>query len=227
MVSHAGRRWQQQCGAVDALHPQSPNRVYSRENTLSILVWYRAKSSPFCVNVESPMPELPEVQTVVTTLCRRKCVGRTIGASCTSAPTSSPRLTSTCHVAHGRPSNPSIPPRQADHLHARRRQPLLRPPRDDRPADRRRTCDAPMLPHTHLELDLGGDRRLRFRDPRRFGGVWWLGRDALPRRRHGPRAAEAAAGPIFPPSLHKTTRAVKNALMDQTRRCGAGKHLRR
>src|SRR2546428_10399197 len=33
---------------------------------------------------------------------------------------------------------------------------------------------APAPPHTHLELDVGTDARLRFRDPRRFGGVWWL-----------------------------------------------------
>src|SRR5688572_33499689 len=34
---------------------------------------------------------------------------------------------------------------------------------------------APAAPHTHLEIDVGPDARLRFRDPRRFGGVWWLG----------------------------------------------------
>src|SRR5258706_9380117 len=29
-------------------------------------------------------------------------------------------------------------------------------------------------PHTHLIADLSGHSQLRFRDPRRFGGIWWL-----------------------------------------------------
>src|SRR5262245_17109849 len=41
--------------------------------------------------------------------------------------------------------------------------------------------DAPILKHTHLVLDLASRTReeiqLRFRDPRRFGGVFWLGFD--------------------------------------------------
>ena len=37
----------------------------------------------------------------------------------------------------------------------------------------------PILPHTHLHIGLSGTvRELRFRDPRRFGGIWYLnGRD--------------------------------------------------
>src|SRR4051812_45600324 len=34
-----------------------------------------------------------------------------------------------------------------------------------------------MAPHTHLEIDVGAGSRLRFRDPRRFGGIWWLGNE--------------------------------------------------
>jgi formamidopyrimidine-DNA glycosylase len=82
--------------------------------------------------------------------------------------------------------------------------------------------DAAVLPHTHVELELDNGERLRFRDPRRFGGVWWLGRDAI--------AADDGMGPeplnLRPAQLfrrmHKTTRAVKNALMDQTVVAGLG-----
>src|SRR5688572_6123010 len=38
-------------------------------------------------------------------------------------------------------------------------------------------CDAPVEKHTHLIADLSGrGKQLRFRDARRFGGIWWLGR---------------------------------------------------
>src|SRR3954463_12356991 len=42
--------------------------------------------------------------------------------------------------------------------------------------------DAPLLKHTHLVIELTPPRKsgrvpLRFRDPRRFGGVFWLGPD--------------------------------------------------
>ncbi len=32
---------------------------------------------------------------------------------------------------------------------------------------------APILPHTHIILTLAGKKDIRFRDPRRFGGVWF------------------------------------------------------
>lgn len=35
--------------------------------------------------------------------------------------------------------------------------------------------DTPLLPHTHLRIRFAGNpHELRFRDPRRFGGVWYL-----------------------------------------------------
>ena len=79
--------------------------------------------------------------------------------------------------------------------------------------------DAPLANHTHLELDLGGVR-LRFRDPRRFGGFWWLG-DAPADHNMGPeplglRPAELAR------RLARTTRAIKNALLDQRVVAGLG-----
>ncbi len=38
-------------------------------------------------------------------------------------------------------------------------------------------ANADIAPHTHLIFDLGGDRQIRFRDPRRFGEICWLGTD--------------------------------------------------
>jgi formamidopyrimidine-DNA glycosylase len=82
--------------------------------------------------------------------------------------------------------------------------------------------NAAVLPHMHMELELDSAERLRFRDPRRFGGVWWLG--------NAPLAADDGMGPeplkLRPAQLvrrlHRTTRAVKNALMDQSVVAGLG-----
>lgn len=76
--------------------------------------------------------------------------------------------------------------------------------------------------HTHLELDVGRGSVLRFRDPRRFGGLWWLGGEA--------GAADSGMGPepltLRPGQLARrlarTTRAVKNALLDQRVVAGLG-----
>jgi formamidopyrimidine-DNA glycosylase len=79
--------------------------------------------------------------------------------------------------------------------------------------------DAPLRPHTHLIADVG--RQLRFRDPRRFGGIFWLG--------GGPQAPDTMGIEplVMSPrqlamSLAKTTRAIKNALMDQRVIAGLG-----
>jgi formamidopyrimidine-DNA glycosylase len=80
----------------------------------------------------------------------------------------------------------------------------------------------PAPPHTHLEIDVGRGERLRFRDPRRFGGVWWLGTDV--------GAQDTGMGPeplaLRPAQLAKrlagTTRAIKNALLDQRVVAGLG-----
>ena len=39
--------------------------------------------------------------------------------------------------------------------------------------------DAEVMKHTHLIADLDDGRQLRFRDPRRFGGIWWLGQPSF------------------------------------------------
>ena len=79
--------------------------------------------------------------------------------------------------------------------------------------------ETPVAPHTHLELDLGSER-LRFRDPRRFGGLWWVGRgsadDGIGPEPLGLRPAELLR------RLNRTTRAVKNALLDQRVVAGLG-----
>jgi len=164
------------------------------------------------------MPELPEVQTVVTTL-RPRVLGRTIGRvvslrqdivtpagvdlaarlagrTVRSVERRGKRIVFTLDDAN----------RFYIHLGMTGQVTVVNP-------------QTPPPPHTHLELDLGTER-LRFRDPRRFGGVWWLGQ----------QSADAGMGPepldLRPAELHrrlaKTTRAVKNALLDQRLVAGLG-----
>lgn len=82
-------------------------------------------------------------------------------------------------------------------------------------------ADAQLKPHTHFVLDLeGGARQIRFRDPRRFGGIFWLGTDS----------ADGDLGPeplTLKPAqlsklLQKTSRPIKAALLDQTLIAGLG-----
>jgi formamidopyrimidine-DNA glycosylase len=79
--------------------------------------------------------------------------------------------------------------------------------------------DTPVLKHTHLILHSRGTQ-VRFRDPRRFGGVFWLGSDS----NHDPMGPEPLL--IRPKQLaqrlSKTTRAIKNALLDQHLIAGLG-----
>lgn len=166
------------------------------------------------------MPELPEVQTVITTLSP-KVVGRTIRA-----------------VTHLRPD--IVTPADTDlarALAARRIESIAR--RGKRIVftldDGNRfyihlgmtgrltatTADALLLPHTHMELDLDDGQRVRFRDPRRFGGVWWVGRSALADAGMGPEPLKLRPAQLFR-RLHRTNRAVKNALLDQTVVAGLG-----
>ena len=86
----------------------------------------------------------------------------------------------------------------------------------------------PLVAHTHLILDVepgpkfatNGPIQLRFQDPRRFGGIWWKGNDPI----------DSGMGPepltITPKQLTRqlasTTRAIKNALLDQTVIAGLG-----
>lgn len=79
---------------------------------------------------------------------------------------------------------------------------------------------ADLLKHTHLILQLGS-LHIRFRDPRRFGGVWWLGSDQSPDENLGPEPLGLRSRQLAQ-RLAQTTRAIKNALLDQTVIAGLG-----
>jgi formamidopyrimidine-DNA glycosylase len=87
--------------------------------------------------------------------------------------------------------------------------------------------DAPVRPHTHLVIELGprGARsergcELRFRDPRRFGGVFWLGTESADRGL-GPEPLTLRPGRLVK-LLAATRRPIKSALLDQTMIAGIG-----
>jgi len=90
----------------------------------------------------------------------------------------------------------------------------------------RLTLDHPaalLLRHTHVVLHLAGtdDLQIRFRDSRRFGGVWWVGTGPAEDGRLGPEPL------TLPPAtlarqLARTGRAVKTALLDQRVVAGLG-----
>jgi len=89
------------------------------------------------------------------------------------------------------------------------------------------SADAPLLPHTHLIIALhllSGSKRkraqMRFRDPRRFGGIWWLGQDD-PAGTMGPEPLQMRPAQLAR-RLARTTRAIKNVLLDQTVVAGLG-----
>lgn len=164
------------------------------------------------------MPELPEVQTVVTTL-RPKVLGRTIRAVVslrhdivTPAGTDLPaRLEGRTVRSVDRRGKRIIFTLDDDnrfyiHLGMTGQLSVVSP-------------DAPPPPHTHLELDLGAGR-LRFRDPRRFGGVWWLGTGSADDEM-GPEPLDLRAAELHR-RLGRTTRAIKNALLDQRVVAGLG-----
>lgn len=82
------------------------------------------------------------------------------------------------------------------------------------------SADAPLLPHTHLVVEFA-ENQMRFRDPRRFGGIWWLGSEESPDGKMGPEPLELRTNELAR-QLAKTTRAIKNALLDQTVIAGLG-----
>jgi formamidopyrimidine-DNA glycosylase len=169
------------------------------------------------------MPELPEVQTVVLTLAP-KVVGRTIRAvRHVRGDIVSPPGTNLVGLLRGRRVEAvgrrgkrivftlDDGNRFYVHLGMTGQLTVASP-------------DAPTLPHTHMVVDLGdrtGPQELRFRDPRRFGGVWWLGQDPLHDAGMGPEPLKLRPAQLFR-RLHGTTRAVKNALLDQRVVAGLG-----
>ena len=90
--------------------------------------------------------------------------------------------------------------------------------------------DAPLVAHTHLVIELGpasspgakAERvELRFVDPRRFGGIWWLGSQEPPDANMGPEPLGTRPRQLSK-RLEQTTRAIKNALLDQRVLAGLG-----
>ncbi len=84
-------------------------------------------------------------------------------------------------------------------------------------------ADASIESHTHFIADLAAQNQLRFRDPRRFGGFFWLGREGSHDRpdRMGPEPLTMTSAQLAA-KLSRTKRAIKNALMDQSVVAGLG-----
>jgi formamidopyrimidine-DNA glycosylase len=86
----------------------------------------------------------------------------------------------------------------------------------------RLTIDPPsaqIIKHTHLILHFDGFD-VRFRDPRRFGGVWWIGRDESTDKM-GPEPLTLRPETLIQ-RLAKTRRVIKSALLDQNLIAGLG-----
>jgi formamidopyrimidine-DNA glycosylase len=165
------------------------------------------------------MPELPEVQTVVDTL-KPKVIGKTIIGI---------RLNRSDIL---RPAGFDLPShlqgRNIRKLHRRGKRIVVQLDDGNRfyihlGMTGRLTmemADAPLLPHTHLVLQLA-DGEVRFRDPRRFGGIWWLGLEESSDGEMGPEPLTIRPSQLAQ-RLGKTTRAVKSALLDQSVVAGLG-----
>jgi formamidopyrimidine-DNA glycosylase len=80
--------------------------------------------------------------------------------------------------------------------------------------------DAPLGKHTHLVIQLDDGKEIRFRDPRRFCGIWWLGSED-PGGTMGPEPLDVTINVLIE-KLSRTKRAIKNVLLDQTVLAGIG-----
>ncbi len=74
--------------------------------------------------------------------------------------------------------------------------------------------------HTHFVATFGQDE-LRFTDPRRFGGIFWVGETGQVDEGLGPEPLTMPAAELAR-RLAKTSRAIKNALLDQSLIAGLG-----
>jgi formamidopyrimidine-DNA glycosylase len=86
----------------------------------------------------------------------------------------------------------------------------------------------PIEPHTHLRVALeASDDELRFRDPRRFGGIWLMSEEVSARPPQGRALGSLGPEPLelklveFSPLLRRK-RAIKSLLLDQTAIAGLG-----
>lgn len=80
--------------------------------------------------------------------------------------------------------------------------------------------EAPVAPHTHLVMALA-QCEVRFRDPRRFGGVWWCGVQTAPDAGMGPEPFDIRAAQLYA-KLARSRRPVKAVLLDQAVIAGLG-----
>jgi formamidopyrimidine-DNA glycosylase len=165
------------------------------------------------------MPELPEVETVVRTLAPG-ITGRQIGAV---------RLIRKDIVEPATIDFPSlVQNRTIRSLSRRGKKIVVELDNDSRfyihlGMSGRLTLDppaAPFLPHTHMVLAIAG-AELRFVDPRRFGGIFWLEPNQSPDAGLGPEPLALKARDLAP-RLAKTRRAIKTALLDQRLIAGIG-----
>src|SRR5882724_11165867 len=122
------------------------------------------------------MPELPEVQTVVNTLLPRLLKRQIVRVAHLRSDIVSPKAFDlTVHLTN----------RTVNDIHRRAKRIVFTLDDGNRfyihlGMTGRLTIEegvAQRLPHTHLTLELTGGQELRFRDPRRFGGIFWLGKE--------------------------------------------------
>ena len=170
------------------------------------------------------MPELPEVETIVRELAR-EVAGQTIDAV----------RVSRRDIIHGdpRPLGRIVPGRKIERIRRRAKRIILdlNPPAElvfhlgmSGRLDLAK-AEEPAPKHTHVRLGLRETgAELRFRDPRRFGGVWCFTPDGKSR---GRRLSELGPEPLalttrrFADLLNRS-RQVKALLLDQRTIAGLG-----
>jgi formamidopyrimidine-DNA glycosylase len=166
------------------------------------------------------MPELPEVQTVVNTLSPRIVSAKVLAVELLRPDIVTP---------HGAPLQSRLVGKTVRDVSRRGKRIVITLNDANRfyihlGMSGRLTLEQPgvqVLKHTHLILRFEGFE-VRFRDPRRFGGVWWLGDSSDPSHdTMGPEPLTMSADELAA-RLSKTKRAVKNALLDQRVVAGLG-----
>jgi formamidopyrimidine-DNA glycosylase len=177
----------------------------------------------FTYRPEVPMPELPEVETVVRQLRSAGLVGCRVRAiavhtprclRCQSVPIESLRGRTVRDITRrGKFIRLDFSGRVTVLVHLRMTGVLSVDPA------------APPGKHDHIDLSLSGRRLLRFSDVRKFGG-WWLLRQteadtAPPLSALGPEPLEISR-PAFRALLSSRRQAVKALLLDQRRLAGMG-----
>jgi formamidopyrimidine-DNA glycosylase len=163
------------------------------------------------------MPELPEVQTIVTALSGR-IVGRTIARAAL--------LRTDIITPVGINFPKFVTGRRIMGVTRRGKRIIIRLDSLDQfyvhlgMTGRLTLTEGEIESHTHLIITFDSGLQMRFRDPRRFGGIFWLGKDS-PDKDLGPepltlRVRELAA------QLARTGRPIKSALLDQKLIAGLG-----